>query len=37
MLQKYNRNNVLGKLLQTFDGDKCYKMVMGKLLQKCMC
>jgi len=37
MLQKVNCNNVLGKLLQNFHGDKCYKMVMGKLLQKCIC
>jgi hypothetical protein len=37
MLQKVNCNNVLGKLLQKFHGDKSYKMFMGKLLQKCMC
>jgi len=36
MLQKVNCNNVLGKLLQNFHGDKCYKMVMGKIFQKCI-
>jgi hypothetical protein len=37
MIQKINWNNVLGKLLQKFHEDKCYKMVIWGNYYKNVC